>query len=64
MTPGSPLKLYTLDELLTAQEAAKFLKVHVSTLVLWLRMGRIEGFKVGHNWRIYRSALERFQERG
>lgn len=46
------------DEVLTLQEACRFLKVSESTMRRWLREGKIEGYKTNRLWRFFRSELE------
>lgn len=45
------------DEVLTADEAALFLKVSSKTLLKLARDGELQGQKVGRAWRFRRSAL-------
>ena len=45
------------DEVLTADEAAQFLKVSSKTLLKLARDGDLKGQKVGRAWRFRRSAL-------
>lgn len=52
-----------MDELLTTDEVAKRLKIHVITLRNWINDGRFPGaVKVGRHWRIperhYRTFLK------
>ena len=49
-----------VNELLTVNEAAGYLKVHPETVRVWLREGRIRGVKAGFDWRIYRSDIDRY----
>ncbi len=46
------------DELLTAAEAARYLKTTRNTVYRWCRAGTLPARKVGGVWRIPRSALE------
>jgi excisionase family DNA binding protein len=48
-----------LEELLTAAEAAAYLRVSRATLWRWCQEGRVQGCKIGHEWRISASALRR-----
>ena len=52
------------DELETTEFAADYLKVHVETVRLWIRTGLLPAVKVGRNWRVRRSDLERILEQG
>jgi len=45
------------DEVLTADEAAELLRVHVQTVLKESREGRLPGVKVGREWRYSREAL-------
>ncbi|HEY8416177.1 MAG TPA: helix-turn-helix domain-containing protein [Thermaerobacter sp.] len=47
-------------ETLTPQEAARYLRVSVQTVYRHLRSGRLPGAKVGQQWRIRRTDLDRF----
>jgi excisionase family DNA binding protein len=48
-----------MDEILTVQEVANFLKVSRSTVWRWCNQGRMVAFKAGHGWRVHRSELEK-----
>lgn len=52
------------EQLLTTDEAADYLRVHVETVRFWIRTGRLAAVKVGRGWRIRRGDLERIAERG
>jgi len=45
------------SEILNAEEAAGYLKVHVETLRRLARRGRIPAFKIGKDWRFRRESL-------
>ncbi len=45
------------DEILTADEAALFLKVSKKTVLRQARLGELPGGKVGRAWRFRRSEL-------
>jgi excisionase family DNA binding protein len=47
-----------MDEILTVQEVAKYLKVSRSTVWRWCNQGRLLAFKAGHGWRVHRRAVE------
>ncbi len=47
-------------ELIDMQEAIKLLKTSRPTFYRWLRSGKIEGMKIGRQWRFYRSEIDRF----
>lgn len=52
------------DELLEVPEIARYLKVSEVTVYRWCKQGRLPALKLGHNWRVRRSALEDFLHRG
>jgi len=45
---------------LTIGEVAEILRVHPTTIYRLLKRGAIPGFKIGGNWRISASALDRW----
>lgn len=47
-------------EVLTAEEAAAYLRVSMNTMRKLLRDGEIPAAKVGREWRIKRAALDTF----
>ena len=52
------------DELLTIAEVAGYLKLSRRTAWRWCKSGRLPAAKVGHQWRIARSDLEKFVSYG
>ena len=51
------------EELLTPQEAAKFLKVSTRTIYNWLRKNQLPARKYGGLWRIsFRELLEMVED--
>ncbi|MBI1881213.1 MAG: helix-turn-helix domain-containing protein [Chloroflexi bacterium] len=48
-----------MDEILTVQEVADYLKVSRSTVWRWCNQGRLRAFKAGHGWRVHRVAVEK-----
>lgn len=48
------------DELLTAAETCRFLKITPRTLYRYLKSHRIPAFKLGKEWRFVRSDLEQW----
>ena len=48
-----------MDEILTVPEVAKYLKVSRTTVWRWCNNGKLLAFKVGKNWRIHRSEIEK-----
>lgn len=45
------------DELLTREQAAKFLQVDVSTLYLWVKKGKVNAYGIGNRRYFKRSEL-------
>jgi len=45
------------DEVLTPEETAEFLKIHVGSVLRLCRQGKLPGVKIGGGWRIPKSAL-------
>ena len=55
-----------MDDLLFLSEAAKLIptvragrKVHVSTLLRWIKAGKVRGYRCGPVWKISREDVER-----
>lgn len=52
------------DKMLTVEEVANLLRTTPNTVYRWLRSGRLEGIKIGKEWRISETALrERFNRK-
>jgi len=51
------------DQILTAEEAADYLKMALSTLYRYMRKGQVPCFKLGNQWRFKRSVLDDWMER-
>lgn len=51
-------------DLLTVEEVSKYLQVHHLTVYRWCREGRLPATKVGREWRVRRSTLDDFLQRG
>ena len=49
-------------DVLSAQEAADYLGVHVETIRRQARKGEIPAYKIGKDWRLRKSALNRWAE--
>lgn len=47
-----------MDELLTVDEVAAYLRVSRSTVWRWCQSRRVPAFKIGREWRISRPVLE------
>ncbi len=45
-------------EILTAQEVAKYLRVHPYTVKRLARAGKLPGFKVGGQWRFSKDQID------
>ena len=52
------------DKLLTIQEVAEVLKIAQSTIRRWLNEGKMKGVKLGRQWRVKQSELDRIIEQG
>ena len=50
-------------EILTAKEVCSFLKIKRLTLYRMMKLGEIQGFKIGRNWRFEKSAINQWIER-
>ena len=49
-------------DIITAREAAEYLKVHYSTVMRLLHQRKMPGFKVGADWRLSRASLDRWMK--
>jgi len=49
-------------EILTAEEAASYLRVSVETVWRWCKQGRLPAFQIGRAWRIRKDKLEELIE--
>jgi len=47
-----------MDEILTANEAADYLKINVRTIYRLIKQGKIPGRKVGGSWRFKKDILD------
>ena len=47
-----------MDEILTANEAAHYLKINVRTIYRLINEGKIPGCKVGGSWRFKKDILD------
>jgi excisionase family DNA binding protein len=61
-TPPTETNSPEVTEWLTAWEAAQHLKVNPRTLLLWVRQGKVKGYKLSgtkrHVWRFLRTDLD------
>jgi len=55
-TRGVP---HVMDEILTVQEVAEYLKLSRTTIWRWCNEGKLQAFKVGRGWRIHRAEVEK-----
>jgi HSP20 family protein len=51
------------DKILTAEEAAEYLRMALSTLYRYMRKGQVPCFKVGNQWRFRKSVLDQWLDR-
>lgn len=54
----------TTEQLLTVKEFADAIRVSVSTVRNWIRNGTIQAVKMGRNFKIPASELERIMKNG
>lgn len=47
-----------MEEILTVQEVANYLRISRSTIWRWCSEGKLPAFKVGRSWRIRRTSVE------
>ena len=51
------------EQLLTVEQVAKQLQVHVETVRVWIRRGELLAINIGNEYRIRRSDLNDFLQR-
>lgn len=49
--------LEKLDDVVTVKELADFLKINIETIKRALQSGKLKGFKVGNEWRMFREDI-------
>lgn len=49
------------DDILTLPEVAKNLRISIETVVRMIKQGKLRGGKIGGQWRIKASELERYK---
>ncbi len=54
------MSIFENDEVLTTNEAIRFLKISKPTFLKCVRTGKIRAIKVGNGWRVLESELHRF----
>src|SRR5579864_4056028 len=47
------------DPWLTVQQVSEELKIHPATVRIWIKAGRLRAVRVGREWRVRRSELDR-----
>lgn len=52
-----------MDDILTVEEAADYLKVSKTTIRRWCVREKLPAFKIGREWRIHKKELERAIQR-
>jgi excisionase family DNA binding protein len=52
------------DQVLTTDEATKYLKISKPTYFKCIRVGKINAIKVGSGWRVLESELNKFLKSG
>ena len=55
---------FDLPQVLTAEEAAKAMRVSPESVRRWLRDGSMQGVKFGHTWRVSRDEVLRVLNEG
>ncbi len=53
-----------MDEILTVQEVAEYLKVSRTTVWRWCNEGKLPAFKAGRSWRVHRSEIKKMVRLG
>ena len=54
------MPLLERDEVLTTDEAIKYLKISKPTFLKYIHIGKIRAIKAGNGWRVLQSELNRF----
>jgi len=49
-----------MDEIMTLEEIAKYLKLQPQTIYTWAQNGKIPAAKLGKEWRFRRSVIDRW----
>lgn len=50
------------SEFLTVGQVASLMQVREVTVRLWLQRKLLRGVKIGHGWRVHRSAIEEYSQ--
>ena len=46
------------DEVLTTNEAIRYLRISKPTFLKWVHLGKINAVKIGNGWRVLKSELD------
>jgi len=49
-----------MEEILTLEEVAKYLKVKPQTIYTWVQSGKIPAAKLGKEWRFRKSVVDKW----
>ncbi|MGI9543544.1 MAG: helix-turn-helix domain-containing protein [Cyclobacteriaceae bacterium] len=47
-----------MDEIMTVEEVAKYLKMKPQTIYIWAQKGKIPAAKIGKEWRFRRDVID------
>lgn len=53
-----------MEEILTVQEVANYLRLSRTTVWRWCNQGKLPAFRLGRSWRIHRTDLDYFVRQG
>ena len=53
-------KYQNMDEIMTLEEVAKYLKLKPQTIYTWAQSGKIPAAKLGKEWRFKKSVVDRW----
>ncbi len=57
---GHSMELMERDEVLTTDDAMRYLRISRPTFLKYIRLGRIRAIKAGKGWKVLQSELYRF----
>jgi excisionase family DNA binding protein len=57
---GHLMMLIERDEVLTTDDAMRYLRISRPTFLKYIRVGRIRAIKAGKGWKVLQSELSRF----
>ena len=49
-----------MEKLLTTEQVAELLQIHINVIRKWLKEGKLPGIKLGREWRVDPQDLEAF----